>query len=381
MSKGRSLAAALPLWAGLLSWSCAGPAGGKGGERPVLRYVGSSTIAHFIRDAEPVYGAARFDLDTEPESAGGEIAIVEGRADLAGVAGVPRSETLEKGIAAVLLGRDAIAAVVHPENPVEALTIEQLKGIFTGSIRNWKEVGGRDLEIVPLITGPESATRSIFRSAVLGAADYTGCRTIRPDGAIPQQVRENPGGIGQISFSFINQVSGANGVRALAVEGEHPGVTNFKYPIARPLYLLHRGDNAAVEAFAAWTQSDEGQRTVMKRFVGVHVLGGVRPGQPAATTGTLIIYTETYPVYDGGIYYYPHRPYTILSRHGERIRRVPNHRGENDESPTRVELPPGTYLIRPETRRGEPLEFFVTVEAGKTTAVDVEEFVRSRGGP
>ncbi|MFQ5928147.1 MAG: hypothetical protein ACE5MK_00495 [Acidobacteriota bacterium] len=61
---------------------------------PTLRYAGSSTIAHFIRDVEPVYGQVRFVLDTEPESVGGELAILEGRADLAGVAGHPKPETL-----------------------------------------------------------------------------------------------------------------------------------------------------------------------------------------------------------------------------------------------------------------------------------------------
>ena len=80
----------------------------------------------------------RFTFDTEPESLGGEVAIREGRADLAGVAGVPHDETLVGGVEATQIGKDAIAVIVHPSNPVARLSRSQLRGIFSGALRNWK---------------------------------------------------------------------------------------------------------------------------------------------------------------------------------------------------------------------------------------------------
>jgi phosphate transport system substrate-binding protein len=363
-------ALALVLSAGLLG--CAAPRS----ERPPaeIRYVGSSTVALLVRDAEPVYGRAVFTIETATESVGGERAVVAGEADLAGVADNPRPGTLESGVTATLVGRDAIAVIVHADNPLQDLSFEQLKAAFTGGVTNWSELGGPELEIRPLIVGPDSATHRIFRRLVLGGDEYGNCRVVAPDRDILAAVADDPGAIGQISLSFLS--GGAAGLRAVSVEGEAPKVTNFQYPIARPLYMLRREGNPAVEAFVDWVLSDEGQRVVMQHFVGARVVGAFQATAEKSSTGVLIVRTETYPVYDGGVYYYPHRPYTILTRHGEPVRRVRNHRGENDEKPTRVRLEQGVYLIRAELD-GQPREVFVRVEPGKTVDIDVEEVERS----
>lgn len=342
--------------------------------RATVRYVGSSTVGTFVRDAEPVYGAIDFEIDTRPESAGGEQAILEGLTDLAGVARVPGPETMRAGVAATLIGKDAISVIVNASNPVSALSLSDLRAIFTGKLGNWREAGGPDLPIRAFIVGADSATRKVFQALVMGGEEYEGCEEIQPDAAIIAAVENEPGGVGQISFSFLE---GAVAVRPVVVEGERPSVTNLDYPITRPLYLLRREGNPAVDAFVAWTQTEEGQRVVMRHFVGTRVVGSVQGAPEAAERGTLIVYTETYPVYDGGIYYYPHRPYEIRDRLGTLLRRVPNHRGDNDESAMRVELPPGTYLIRVETSGGQRPEFFATVERGAVTELDVLELLES----
>jgi len=333
-----------------------------------IEYIGSSTVAGFLRDAEETYAAIEFRIDTAPESSGGERAILAGEADLAGLARRPAKGTLEQGVRATLIGRDAIAVLVGAENPITELSMVQLRGIFSGEVKSWNEVGGPDMAVVPFIVGPESATREVFRSLVLGSAVYSGCHQIRPDEAIAEAVSSTPGGIGQLSMSLIDSRSGA---RAIAVAGETPSVTSLDYPISRPLYLLWRRGNPTVEAFVQWTQTVEGQNIVMQRFVGRRVVGaaGSTPGD--RRRGTLIVFTETEAVYDGGIYYYPHRPYEILTPEGLLVRRVPNRRGENDERPMSVDLPPGTYLIRTKTRDASDPEFFVTIEEDMRTKLDV----------
>jgi phosphate transport system substrate-binding protein len=375
----RSGCSALPgALAGLLA-ACSLLCGPDAVSPPVVRYVGSSTVANFLRDAEPVYGRAKFEIDDAAETEGGERAVLEGKTLLAGIARDPSEAVGSAGVSAQEIGRDAIALVVNSRNPVASLTLAQLKAVFTGRLRNWREVGGPDLEVEPLIVGGESATRRVFRAVVLAPDDYGGCREVRPDRDILRIVAETPGAIGQISFSFVSSPEGNGGVRALAVEGQEPSVTNFEYPIARPLWLLWRPGEPAVDAFVEWARSGEGQRVVMERFVGVRVLGAVRPDGGRPRQGVLIVRTPKYAVYDGGIYYYPHRPYDILTRHGDFIRRVLNHRGENDEKPARVELPPETYLIRTETAGGARPEFFVTIKADETTEVDVEALLSAPG--
>ncbi len=235
---------------------------------PTMHYVGSSTIANFIRDAEPVYKRVRFIVDTEAESVGGELAIREGRADIAGVAGKPKPETLEMGVVATLIGKDAIAVVVNQANPVNNLTHDQLKGIFTGKYRNWSQLGGPDLEIHPFIVGPESATRKVFRSAILGEADYAGCEIVRPDTDLPMKVEAEPGGIGQISFSFLGS---CGAVKALTVDGQRPVSTNLHYPITRPLYLLWWPGRDRVTDFITWTTiNPEAEAILLNRFTKTH---------------------------------------------------------------------------------------------------------------
>lgn len=333
-----------------------------------LHYVGSSTVGVFVGNAEPVYGAVRFDLDTEPESAGGERAIVAGEADLAGIARAPEQTTLDAGVIATLIGRDAIAVIVNLKNPVRELSRAELRSIFTGEVRNWHELGGPDLAIEPYIVGPGSATRAVFAEAVLAGAEYAGCQEAVPDSAMLEAVAGSPGAIGQLSFSFLGPRSG---VRPVGVDGAFPSVTNFAYPIARPLYLLWRAGDPVVEEFVAWSRSHEGQGVLMRNFVGNGVLGSVRSNREPDPTGTLVVHTPTYRFNDGGIQYRPHGPYKILDRFGKFVRTVRNHRGENDETPERIELPPGTYLIRTPRPPAAPAEFFVTIDAGKLTELDV----------
>ena len=248
--------------AAILVIGCVALAGEKGSV-PTIRYVGSSTIAHFIRDAEPVYGDAQFVLDTEPESAGGEIAILEGRADLAGVAGIPQPETLEQGVEATVIGQDAIAVVVNRANPIVDLGRSQLKDIFTGKARNWKELGGPDLTVHPYIVSAASATRKVFRSAILREADYDGCEVVRPDTGMLARIEAEPGAIGQISFSFLGSTAT---VKALRVEGQEPVSTNPSYPITRPLYLLWWPGRARIASFISWTSTAEARALLLERF-------------------------------------------------------------------------------------------------------------------
>ncbi len=235
-----------------------------------ITYVGSSTVGKFIQDAEKVYTAADFKINTKPESGGGENATVAGHADIGGVAREVKPQIMAKGIVKTLIGKDAIGAWVHQDNPVQDLSTTQLAGIFSGTITNWNEVGGTDAPIAVYVVNPQSATRKVFGKVILNGSEYGGnLQTVRPDPNIVDKVAADPNGIGQLSFSLGANHPQASAVRKVSVDGQAPDVTNSDYPITRPLYLITKGAPAgAARGFIAWSLSAEGQAVVMQNFVG-----------------------------------------------------------------------------------------------------------------
>ena len=175
-----------------------------------ILYVGSSTVGVFMKNAATVYSDADFEINTAPESGGGEVATVMGRCDIGGVAREVKPKILNQGVKKFLIGKDAIGVWVNINNPVSVLSFEQLVGIFTGQITNWKEVGGKNFPISIYITNPQSATKKVFQKTVLKEKAYKGrIKTIRPDPAILDQVSDDEAGIGQLSFALgVNHPAG-----------------------------------------------------------------------------------------------------------------------------------------------------------------------------
>jgi phosphate transport system substrate-binding protein len=235
-----------------------------------LSYIGSSTVGKFMHDAVKSYDKAYFNINTKPESGGGETATVFGKCDLGGVARDVKPAILAKGVEKFLIGKDAIGVWVNKKNSVSSLTMEQLQKIFTGKIKNWSEVGGSDQLITVYIVNPQSATRKVFSKAVLAGARYAGkVETIAPDPRVIDKVAQDSGGIGQLSFALGNSHAQAGLVKKINVDGKEASVNNPEYQITRPLYLITKGaPKGAVKAFIDWAISEEGQGIVKRNFVG-----------------------------------------------------------------------------------------------------------------
>ena len=231
-----------------------------------IKYEGSSTVGKFITDAKLVYKASTFKSHTKTESSGGEKCIVAGKCDIGGVARDVKQGVLDKGIVATTVGRDAIAAITHPSNPVGSLSLAQLGDIFTGNVTNWKDVGGSDMPIEVFITGANSATNKVFKKTVLQGADYK-ARVVKPDAKIISLVARKKGAIGQVSFAFI---AGNSKVTAIKPDGQDANTTNLEYPITRPLNIVTKGaPSGEIKAFIDWALSPEGQAIVRKKFVSI----------------------------------------------------------------------------------------------------------------
>lgn len=173
-----------------------------------------------------------------------------------------------KTVKEVVAAFDALAVIVHPSNKVQQLTREQLEGIFTGKIKNWREVGGSDLRIIPYARETSSGTYEFFKESVLKNKNYvSGIMSMPATGAIIQSVSQTGGAIGYVGLAYLNK-----SVKAIRVSYDggknfvEPSAANAKskaYPISRPLlyyYAAQSGDKVA--PFISHVLSDAGQKVV-----------------------------------------------------------------------------------------------------------------------
>ncbi len=231
-----------------------------------VRYEGSSTIGEFMRGASKVYRRSALRINTKTESSGGEQCVVAGRCDIGGVAREVKGGYLKMGAVPTLIGKDAIAVVVHKNNPVSDLSSSQLRGIFSGKIKNWKEVGGKDLPIKPFITAKNSATNKVFYSTVMRRHRYK-AEVVAPDSRMIGSVSAGEGTIGQLSLALAKH---RQGIKTMEIDGQPASAGNPRYPIARPLYLVTlQPPTEEMAMFIDWTLSPAGQEVVMNYFIGV----------------------------------------------------------------------------------------------------------------
>lgn len=163
---------------------------------------------------------------------------------------------------------DALAIVVHPSNKVSRLTREQLQGIFTGKIKNWKEVGGEDLKIIPYSRETSSGTYEFFKESVLKNKNFmSGIMSMPANGAVIQSVSQTRGAIAYVGLAYLSDK-----VKAISVSYDSgktfvkPSVKTAKdksYPIVRPLYYYYLSkDEAKVKDFLEYLLSPAGQKIV-----------------------------------------------------------------------------------------------------------------------
>jgi phosphate transport system substrate-binding protein len=170
----------------------------------------------------------------------------------------------EKGLNEIVVARDGIAVIVNGQNPVADLTLEQVKGIFTGATKSWKELGGADKPITVITREEGSGTRGAFEELALhGAKIATGALVQDSTGAVREMVHSDPSAIGYISLGQVNDQ-----VKAVKLAGADPTETNVlagKYPLVRPFLFVTRGEpSGTAREFIDFVMSPEGQELVRK---------------------------------------------------------------------------------------------------------------------
>ena len=169
---------------------------------------------------------------------------------------------------------DALVFVVNANNPVDSLTLEQLQGIYTGKITNWKEVGGDDLEIVPFQRNAESGSQVLMNKLVMGdlqMMDAPEGYMLSEMGTLMEAVKSYDNSASAIGYSvyyYAHDMEMADGLKLLKIDGVAPSADTIRseeYPFRNPSYVVMAADtpeNSPTAILYNWILSEEGQKLV-----------------------------------------------------------------------------------------------------------------------
>jgi len=237
-----------------------------------IQVAGSTSVQPLSEELASAFSAKNPDVQVDVAGGGSSAGIKaaqEGTADIGASSRELKPE--ETGLEATVIAKDGIAIIVNPANQVSELTLDQAKKIYTGQIKNWKEVNGKDAPIALVTREEGSGTRGAFEELVLGKdvkIDNSKAIVQGSTGAVRTAVENDPNAIGYISMGSLNQK-----VKAVKIEGvdpTEPNVLNGSYKISRPfLYLTKGKPEALAKAFIDFVLSPEGQKVVGEEFVPV----------------------------------------------------------------------------------------------------------------
>ena len=228
----------------------AAPSSGAAQEEVIIN--GSTTVLPVMQKAGEAFMAANPGINLAISGGGsgnGIKALNEGLCDIAMASRDIKSSEVEQGRAKgvepvrTAVAVDALVPVVHPENPVGNLSVEQLRGIYAGSITNWKEVGGADSAIVVISRDTSSGTYEIWADIIMKKEKVAASALMQAsNGAVAQAVAKNKKAVGYIGFGYLN--GSLKKVNVNGVEATPATALAREWPIARELYIFTNGQPA-----------------------------------------------------------------------------------------------------------------------------------------
>lgn len=230
-----------------------------------LTFAGSTTVQPLIGELGQIYHQ-RYPEVVLDIAAGGSVvgiqAVHDGTVDIGMASRALKAEEAE-AINQYQIAVDVIAIIVHADNPVTDLSFEELKGIYSGEITNWDQIGGEPLEIVPVIRETTSGTRGAFDEIVLDKGEPSGPNMVTAitAGDVAATVSRDPAAVGYVGFGNLDE-----NVALVSIDGVLPSkqtANDGSYPILRPLLLLTSPfSQPLADHFIQFVLSDEVQRQV-----------------------------------------------------------------------------------------------------------------------
>jgi phosphate transport system substrate-binding protein len=249
--------------------------GCSGGASNTITEAGSTTVQPVAEKLAEAYKAKNPDVAITIQGGGSSVGIKSCNDGTVDIGAASRElKSTEPNLIKHLIARDGIAIVTHPSNPVTGLTKEQVRGIFSGNITKWSQVGGQNKEIHVIAREEGSGTRTAFEEMIMGDALVKASTILLPSsGAIRTAVSSDPQAIGFISFGYIDTSVKALTINSVAATAHN--ASDGTYPLVRPLYFLTKTQpTGLVKEFIDFCLGTEGQSIVAEE-------GYIPGGQPS----------------------------------------------------------------------------------------------------
>ena len=228
--------------------------------------VGSTSIQPFAEVLADEFHRVYRDIEIEVQGGGSTAGVQAFMNDIADIGMCSRN--LKKGEAPqgrpVVIARDGLAIVVHGSNPVEDLSVDQIRDLFSGRAVNWKQVGGPDRVVRPISREEGSGTREAFEKLVMKKTRISRkALTQESNGSIKELVRHDGGAVGYMSLGLVGTE-----IKAVRIGGVKPSaenVLNGSYSLVRPfLFIVKKQPRADTQKYLDFVLSDQGQRLLEK---------------------------------------------------------------------------------------------------------------------
>lgn len=230
--------------------------------RADLTLAGSTSVQPFAEAWADAYVAEHPGLTVHVQGGGstaGVQAAVSGAAQI-GLASRALTPDEAARATAVVVARDGIAVIVHAGNRVSDLTLDQVRGLYTGEITAWRGVGGAAAPVTLITREEGSGTRAAFEALVMRGRRIAAAALVQDStGAVRQMVASDPAAVGYVALGIVD-----GSVKAVRIGGVVPSAVTVEagtYPLVRPFLFVLAGStpSAATQAFMAWMAGPSGR--------------------------------------------------------------------------------------------------------------------------
>ena len=227
----------------------------------VIIVAGSTSVQPYAEILAEEYALLYPGNDVEIQGGGSSAGITAAESGTAEIGMSSRAlKESEQELWSVEIAKDGLALIIHPSNPIQDLTLEQIRGIYTAEISNWSELGGANAKIHIIAREDGSGTRSAFEDLVMAKTLITPRAIVQDsNGTVRQLVANDVNAIGFISLGLVDST-----VKALKLEGVAAtceNVMNGSYTLYRPFLFVTDGlPTGLTEQFINFVLSLEGQR-------------------------------------------------------------------------------------------------------------------------
>ena len=238
------------------------------GQKESLSIAGSTTVQPIAANAAEEYMADNPNIAVSVSGGGsgtGIKMVSEGSTDIGTSSrDLTADEISSAGLKVYPIANDGVAIIVNPANTLTDLTKQQIKDIFSGKIKNFKEIGGPDKEIVVIIRESGSGTRTSFEDMIMDKGKTNNTESAEQqssNGAVKASVAGNPNAIGYVGAGYVDATVKA--LKVAGIEATKETIKSVTYPISRKLYMITKGEAMGkTKDFIDYVLSDKGQSIV-----------------------------------------------------------------------------------------------------------------------